>query len=74
MIGSEIRIALRREPFVPFFIHLADGRKYQVKHQDFASVSPGGGTVLLYESVEKGRFINASQISTVEPIPFSDDF
>ncbi len=73
MISSDIRMALKREPFEPFFLHLADGRKYEVKHPDFASVSPGGGTVLLYETIDKGRFINTSQISTVEPINFSED-
>jgi hypothetical protein len=32
---SEIRDALRTQPFRPFTIHLADGREFPIKHVDF---------------------------------------
>ncbi len=36
---SEIRDALRRQPFRPFVIHLADGREFPVEHVDFLLIS-----------------------------------
>ena len=32
---SEIRDMLRKQPFHPFTIHLADGRKFLIEHVDF---------------------------------------
>ena len=33
-----IRIALRRQPFEPFTIHLSDGRAMAVRHPEFVAV------------------------------------
>jgi hypothetical protein len=35
-----IREALRKQPFEPFKIQLADGRSLPVSHPDFVAVSP----------------------------------
>jgi hypothetical protein len=35
-----VREALRREPFEPFLIRLADGRSLEVKHPEFVALSP----------------------------------
>ncbi len=35
-----IREALRREPFEPFVIRLADGRSVAVKHPEFVALAP----------------------------------
>jgi len=32
---SEIRDMLRKQPFRPFVIHLADGREFPIEHVDF---------------------------------------
>jgi hypothetical protein len=37
---SELRDALRRKPFHPFTVHLADGREFLVHHHDFLLISP----------------------------------
>jgi len=39
------RAALRREPFEPFVIHLADGRGISVRHPEQVAISPTGRTV-----------------------------
>ncbi len=36
---SEIRDALRKQPFRPFTIHLADGRQFPIDHVDFLLIS-----------------------------------
>jgi hypothetical protein len=35
-----VREALRREPFEPFLMRLADGRSLEVKHPEFVALSP----------------------------------
>jgi hypothetical protein len=36
---SEIREVLRRQPFRPFVIHLADGREFSIEHVDFLLIN-----------------------------------
>lgn len=36
---SEIRETLRKQPFRPFRIHLADGRQFPIDHVDFLLIS-----------------------------------
>jgi hypothetical protein len=38
---NQVREVLRRQPFRPFLLRLADGTKYTVKHQDFMAIPPG---------------------------------
>lgn len=37
---NELREALRRQPFRPFSVHVADGREFLVEHPDFLLISP----------------------------------
>ena len=41
-----IREALHRQPFEPFTIRLADGRKLPVRHSDFVAVGPRRAIVI----------------------------
>jgi hypothetical protein len=41
-----IREALHRQPFAPFNIRLADGRKLPVRHPDFVAVGPRRAIVI----------------------------
>lgn len=40
MDTREVREALKKQPFQPFIMHLADGRKLEVTHPEFVAVSP----------------------------------
>ncbi len=44
--GNQVREAVRAQPFVPFIIHLADGRTFDVPHPEFVAVSPNGRELL----------------------------
>ncbi len=35
-----IREALHKQPFEPFNVRLADGRRFEVRHPDFVAVHP----------------------------------
>jgi hypothetical protein len=41
-IVPRLRELIRRNPFEPFTIHMVDGAKYPVPHEDFLSVSLSG--------------------------------
>jgi hypothetical protein len=42
---NDIREMLAARPFVPFVVHMADGREYNVPTAEHAHVSPRGGRV-----------------------------
>ena len=46
---KDIYHKLRAQPFQPFLIHTADGRRYRVPTPDHAHVSPGWGRVSVWE-------------------------
>jgi hypothetical protein len=44
-----LRGAQRKQPFVPFSIHMTDGRSFPVPHSDFISIHPTGRLVFVHE-------------------------
>jgi hypothetical protein len=40
------------QPFAPFVIHLADGRKFPVEHREFIALGPRGRTIIVYHADE----------------------
>ena len=48
---EQIREAMHAQPYVPFKLHLVDGRSYTVKHPDFIAVpsSPRGRNVTVHD-------------------------
>src|SRR5439155_932002 len=47
MTAEHFRLMREANPFVPFTIHLADGRTFPVPHRDFVSQSPSGRTIIV---------------------------
>lgn len=50
MKADEIRKLLHQEPFRPFFVHVADGGRLLVKHEDFVALAPSGREMLVYRA------------------------
>lgn len=50
MTIEELRQRHKAMPFIPFDIHLADGRSFRVKSPEFLAQSPGGRTLYLATS------------------------
>ena len=46
---SEIREALRKQPFRPFIIHLADGGEFPIEHVDFLLISRSERSIVVAE-------------------------
>ena len=55
-----VREALRREPFEPFMMRLADGRSLEVRHPEFVAISPR--RIIVIADDEAGSW------SVVEPL------
>lgn len=50
MTIEQLRELHQARPFVPFTLHLADGRKIRVKSPEFLAQSPGGRVIYVATS------------------------
>ena len=51
MLPSQISPFFFSQPFEPFAIHLADGRIFEIRHPDFATISQAGlGVWVMHQS------------------------
>ena len=55
---STIREYWRANPFVPFKLHLSDGRVLIVPHPDFFTMSPSGGMMIVWDDKEHSHLVN----------------
>jgi hypothetical protein len=60
---KDIRDRLAAQPFLPFVVHTADGREYNVPTHDHTHVSPGGGRVSIWAEDETEYILPALLIS-----------
>ena len=60
---ADMRQRLQSPPFVPFSIHVADGREYRVPTPDHAHVHPSGGRVSHYTDDDREFILPALLIS-----------
>lgn len=54
-------------PFVPFLIHLSDGRKFFVPHRDFIAV--GKGVVSIVDERDSTHTVDALHIVSISDLP-----
>ncbi len=62
-----MRDLLRAVPFRPFTIHLADGRKHEVPHPDFLSISPKGTEIIVYDADDNAHYLSPLLITEASP-------
>ena len=60
---KDIRDRLAAQPFLPFVVHTADGREYEVPTHGHVHVSPGGGRVSIWTEDETEYILPALLIS-----------
>ncbi len=60
---QQLRAAREAVPFMPFRIHLADGRSHPVPHRDYLSVSPSGRIVTVYLDEDAGSMLDSLMIT-----------
>jgi len=62
---SELRKLYDAEPFEPFAIHMADGRKILVKHREFMALSPSGRTAYVYQVNDDSDVIDVALVTSL---------
>ena len=50
MTIEQLKKAHSASPFIPFTIHMGNGRSFRVDHPEFLSQSPSGRTVIVHQS------------------------
>jgi hypothetical protein len=68
--ADDIRQALRAVPFQPFRLHLVDQRRFEVRHRDFAMLSPKGRSLVFYPILKEGAWevLDVAMIASIEMI------
>jgi hypothetical protein len=66
MTIEQLRQLYKAEPFQPFLIYLADGRKIPVKHREFLATSPSGRTIIVYQPDDSFNIIDLLLVTSLE--------
>ena len=66
MTIEQLRNVHRAQPFQPFTIHLADGRKFLVPHPDFLSHSPTGRTIIVHSVDDSFSILDLLLVTELE--------
>jgi hypothetical protein len=69
MTIDKVRSLYQAAPFLPFLMHLADGRQIPVVHHDFIIASPSGQTVIVYQPDDSFNIIDLSLVTALEVKP-----
>ena len=67
--AERLRRLRRAEPFSPLVLHLADGRRFSVPTASHFTVSPAGGTVVVFGAGEQIDILDVGLITDVEVGP-----
>jgi len=65
---KELQHAYNTQPFEPFVIHIADGRKVRVDHPDFMALSSAGRSTVVYDKTGGFEIIDVLLISSLKVI------
>src|SRR5579871_6191991 len=68
MVIQSIREFNRAVPFKPYEIRMASGERYVVPHSDFATVSPKGSFVIVFDRNERPHHLSSLLIECAAPL------
>jgi hypothetical protein len=66
MTIEQLREAHQAQPFVPFSLHMADGKELDVPHREFLSHSESGRTVIVHGQGEKWNGVDLLLVARLE--------
>jgi len=66
MTSIELRKFHQAQPFQPFDIYIADGRKVQVDHSELLAVSPSGRTLAVYDESDAAEIIDLLLVTSLK--------
>ncbi len=62
----QLRNLYYAQPFMPFVMHLADGRKIPVRHPEFIAAAPSGRTVTVYQADDTFNIVDLLLVTDLE--------
>jgi hypothetical protein len=68
MTTKQLRLAHQAQPFLPFAIHLADGKSFDVPHREFLSYSDGR-IAIVHEPGGKWNIVDLLLVTRLEFSP-----
>jgi hypothetical protein len=67
---EKIREVLHAQPFRPFAVHLADGGRLRVEHEDFVALDPSGREMIVYLPNSSHQIVTLAMVTRLEvPAP-----
>jgi hypothetical protein len=66
MLGMTVKEFAHALPFKPFVIQMNDGRRFEIRHPDFISVSPRGSFVIVFDSDDSGTHLSGLLIASAK--------
>ena len=58
MTIEKVRELYNTQPFGPFIMHLADGRRLTVHHREFMAIAPSGRTLVVHQPNDSMNIID----------------
>ena len=75
MFIDQLKARLKAHSFVPFTILTADGRSFQVPHEDFVSQFLSGRTIIVHAGDDSHVLLDGLMITSLEMVaPFETAF
>jgi hypothetical protein len=71
MTIEKLRDFYDAKPFQPFTIHMADGRRIEVRHRDFIAAAPSGRAVTVYQPDDSPNVIDLLLVTDLEVEPLN---
>jgi len=66
MTAEQVRKAREKAPFKPFTVYLSDQRHFQIPHQDFIWVVPGGRTIGIADDAGAVEIIDLVHVTSLK--------
>lgn len=63
---EKVREALHAQPFQPFWIHLADGGRLPVEHEDFVALAPTGRELIVFLKDNTHHVVDVMMVTRLE--------
>jgi hypothetical protein len=68
MTGGEIRKLFEATPFLPFRVHMANGKSVDVPHSDFMHLSPTGRRLIVDRPDDTFEIIDVLLVTSLETL------
>ena len=63
---DEVRGLLHASPFRPFVVHIADGGRLAVDHEDFVAIAPTGREMIVYLPNSSHQIVDTTLVTRLE--------